>query len=273
MGEFTKIAWADHTFNPWEGCVKISPGCDACYASARDVRLHHGENWGMNAPRLVHRDAYWMQPLRWNRIALESGVRARVFCGSLMDIMEDRRDLDPARARLYQIIRLTPYLDWLLVTKRPMNFQRLLPAGWLGNMPKNIWAITTVESREFTWRIDELFKIPFRIRGVSYEPALGPVDFRPWIHRGLDWLIIGGESKQPGYNPREFDIAWAADAIAQCEGTRCAPFVKQLGSAPMDGAEMLFNIRHNKGEDPEEWPASFRVRRLPLIQEGVATCS
>lgn len=264
MGEQTKIAWADHTFNPWEGCVKISPACDSCYAAARDERLHHGDNWGKDADRLMHKDAYWRQPFKWNRDAIAAGKKRRnVFCGSLMDIMEDRRDLDAARRRVYDLVMMTPYLNWLFVTKRPMNFRRLLPMAWLDEMPHNVWGITTVESVEYTWRIDELLEIPFRVHGVSYEPALGPVDFRPWLERGLHWLIIGGESKQRGHVARDFLLEWAHDGIAACRETGRAALVKQVGSSPVMGPEDFINIRHPKGEDMEEWPLSLQVQEFP----------
>jgi protein gp37 len=268
MGEVTKIAWCDHTFSPWEGCVKISPGCDGCYAAARDVRLHHGGNWGKDAARLMHKDAYWRQPLKWNKAAKAVGQRRRVFCGSLMDVMEDRLDLDEFRYRLYELILATQYLDWLLVTKRPMNFKRLLPAEWLHrSMPQNVWGITTVEADNYSWRMHDLLNIPFRVHGVSYEPALEAVDFRPWLERGIKWLIIGGESKQRGHVARDFHLKWAEDGIAACRETGRAPFVKQLGSFPVDVADSLFQIRHPKGEAMEEWPRSLQVQEFP--KEGL----
>ncbi|TAL08425.1 MAG: DUF5131 family protein [Nitrospirae bacterium] len=106
MGENSKIEWCDHTFNPWEGCEKVSPGCKNCYAAARDAWLHGGRNWGPGAPRLFHSDAYWKQPLRWQRQAAAAGDVHRVFCGSLCDILDDWRDggqsLDPLRRRVFE---------------------------------------------------------------------------------------------------------------------------------------------------------------------------
>lgn len=264
----TTISWCDFTFNTHEGCTRISPGCDNCFAAARDERLHHGENWGKDAPRLMHRPAYWLQPLRWNDAAAIRVIRYRVFCGSLMDVMEDRRDLDAVRDKLYDLIRLTPHLDWLLVTKRPMNFKRLLPAEWLyRSMPQNVWGITTVEADSYAWRMHDLLNIPFRVHGVSYEPAIEYVNFRPWLQRGIKWLIIGGESRQRGGEPRPFEIRWAEDGVAACRETGRAPFVKQLGSNPVDGHNELFQIRHKKGEAMEEWPRSVQFQEFP--KEGL----
>src|SRR5208337_546934 len=104
MGADTTIAWCHHTFNPWEGCVNVSPECDHCYAESRDRRMHGHRNWGKDAERFMHTDAYWKQPVKWNRDAERVAERRRVFCGSLCDVMEDRMDLDTPRIRLWSLI-------------------------------------------------------------------------------------------------------------------------------------------------------------------------
>src|SRR4051794_36966230 len=97
MAENTKIEWADHTFNPWEGCQKVGPGCDHCYAEARNARFGtpKGEkpvapNWGPGAPRRRTSISNWNKPKRWEREAsaffAEHGRRQRVFCSSLADV-------------------------------------------------------------------------------------------------------------------------------------------------------------------------------------------
>src|SRR6516165_9707167 len=110
----SSISWTDHTFNPWEGCVNVSPGCDHCYAEALDKRFHCGLHWGKDSPRIHHSETYWHEPELWNRGACRANQRRRVFCGSLCDVMEDRRDLDTDRERLYRLIYSTPCLDWIL---------------------------------------------------------------------------------------------------------------------------------------------------------------
>lgn len=266
MGEVTGISWCDHTFNPWEGCTKISPGCDLCYAAARDERYHAGENWGKDAARLQHTARYWNQPLRWNAAAIDAGERRRVFCGSLMDIMEDRRDLDASRDAVFELIDRCTALDWLLVTKRPQCFRRLLPSAWRAGAPTNVWCIVTVESSDYLWRVAHLMDYPFHIRGISYEPALERVDFSPWLGfpAGVDWLIIGGESSQLASQARSFQIAWAREAIKACRDAKAAaPFLKQLGSNAVDN-QMRFITRHRAGADPEEWPEDVRVQEFPV---------
>src|ERR1043166_782056 len=128
MGANSAIEWTDHTFNPWWGCVKVSPACDFCYAEVWGRRLGKGVG-GKDAPRRFFADAHWNEPLRWNRAAAKVGIRRRVFCASMADVFEQRDDLNPQRERLWKLIDSTPNLDWLLLTKRPHNVMTLVPLG------------------------------------------------------------------------------------------------------------------------------------------------
>src|SRR5690242_2744359 len=85
----TKIEWTDNTFNPWRGCTNVSPACDNCYAEDFSSWLTPGL-WGRNAKRLISSDEYWDHPHTWNRRAERTGIRERVFCGSMCDVMERR---------------------------------------------------------------------------------------------------------------------------------------------------------------------------------------
>lgn len=212
MGENSKIEWTHHTFNPWVGCVNISPGCDHCYAEALSKRTGLAK-WGKDTPR--HRTSvdYWKQPHKWNLAASKDGERARVFCASLADVMEDRRDLDPIRAELFALIEATPYLDWLLLTKRPMNFRRLLPSAWIDKPQPNVWLMTTVESAEFLWRVDMLKSVPAAVRGLSIEPLIGPMPTLGEYLDGIDWVIVGGES---GSGARPMTPDWARSIRDAC---------------------------------------------------------
>lgn len=221
MAENSKIEWCDHTFNPWEGCVKVSPECDHCYAERRDARMHNGSNWGKDALRLHHVDSYWKQPLKWNRDAQAAGTPARVFCGSLCDVCEDRRDLDDYRRRVQALIRQTPQLRWLLLTKRPQNFNRLFT--WTMD-ELNVWAGTTVGARSSLWRIDALRETPAAVRFLSIEPLLedlGQIDLT-----GIHWVIVGGES---GPNARAMHAGWARSIKDQCIEAGVPFFFKQWG--------------------------------------------
>jgi protein gp37 len=146
MAENSKIEWTNHTFNPWEGCQKVGPGCDHCYAEARDQRFTGGKHWGPGAPRRRTSPANWNQPLRWNKLAqhnAERGLpRPRVFCASLADVFDNAVPTG-WRDDLWALIASTPHLDWLLLTKRPGNIAAMLPPSWGAGWP-NVWLGCTV---------------------------------------------------------------------------------------------------------------------------------
>ena len=177
MAKVTNISWAHSTFNPWIGCTKVSPACDNCYAEGVAKRMGK-KLWGKDADRFFTMENYWEAPLRWNEEAGRRSEPWRVFCGSLCDVMEDRRDLDGRREMLFELIEATPNLTWLLLTKRPENFLKLTPEEWNHPhaWPKNAWAMTTAENqRRLDERLPHLLKVPTEVRGLSIEPLLGPI--------------------------------------------------------------------------------------------------
>lgn len=226
MGRDSSIEWTNHTFNPWWGCAKVSPACNNCYAEtwAKRVGL---DLWGSTSPRRFFGDKHWREPLRWEREARRQATRKRVFCASMADVFEARADLDPARGRLWELIESTPSLDWLLLTKRPQNAAIMAP--WGGRWPGNVWLGTTVESQEWTARIEPLLRVPARVHFLSCEPLLGPLDVRGWLGStdGLvRWLIAGGES---GPRARPLTAEWLRDLRDQCTDAGASFHFKQWG--------------------------------------------
>src|SRR5690348_7136536 len=133
MAENSKIEWTDHTFNPWIGCQHVSRGCDHCYAETMMDRRYGRVTWGPNGERQRTSNRYWRQPLRWNEQASEyerqHGRRPRVFCASLADVFDNK--VPPEwRKDLFDLIRSSWRLDWLLLTKRPQNIAKMLPPDW-----------------------------------------------------------------------------------------------------------------------------------------------
>ncbi|MSU91871.1 DUF5131 family protein [Rhodobacteraceae bacterium 2CG4] len=224
MAENSGIEWTTHTFNPWIGCTKVSPACDHCYAEAWDARFG-GERWGPHAPRT--RTKSWRGPVKWNREAEGAVERPRVFCASLADVFDNHRSIDPVwRSDLWALVRQTPNLDWLLLTKRPQNIERYLPADW-GQGYANVWLGTTIENQEeFDRRAHHLTAIPAAVRFLSMEPLLEPVDLRG--AEGLDWIIAGGES---GSSFRPADPDWFRRLRDQCAAAGRAFLFKQWGGA------------------------------------------
>lgn len=244
MSENSPIEWTDHTFNPWIGCAEVSPGCLNCYAAAMDQRRFSKtlpgcskeapvSHWGKGAPRYRTSAANWTEPVKWNRKAacascgsgfvmgngslkcpdcrshVPQSHRPRVFCASLADWLDDEV---PVRwlADLLSLIHQTPNLDWLLLTKRPENWEprmKLVLAEfpsfnwlieWLVGMPgdvragapHNVWIGATVEDQKRAdQRIPHLLSIPANVRFLSCEPLLGPVDLRGMTFAGEDALF------------------------------------------------------------------------------------
>lgn len=298
MGETTGISWTHHTFNPWWGCEKplvqiggkleVSPECVSCYAEVWDARWD-GRHWGRTAPRRFFGDKHWAEPLKWNRDALKAGERRRVFCLSMGDILEDRPDLDEHRSRLWDLIRETQALDWMLLTKRYDRFDSV--PDWVWQLP-NVWPGVSAGTQEmadlripYVLRLKDRF--PHLIAWASLEPMTGPVDltkiefrYSTWYsaledhdgfgllgacHRKLDLAIIGGESQQGKKQPRPFHLEWGLDLIKQCHEHNTAAFMKQVGSAPfLDGKPLPCKDR--SGANPEEWPLDLRVRQMPEVK-------
>lgn len=318
MAENSKIEWTDHTFNPWIGCTKVSPGCAHCYAETlMDVRYGRVK-WGKGQPRLRTSAANWKKPLSWNRLAysfaqcevcgwrgdrsvkkrstdsvihcpqcdtrgsLRGGPRPRIFCSSLADWLDEEVPVEWL-ADLLGLIHATPHLDWLLLTKRPQNFRSRINSafmavandrhdadllnwisawsveegceeGELDVPPSNVWIGTTVEDQErANQRIPWLLDIPARVRFLSCEPLLGPVDLTDVrlieqktpnhprvtvnaltgqvsgpdeIIERVHWVICGGESG-PGARPMHPD--WARSLRDQCQAAQVPFLFKQWG--------------------------------------------
>lgn len=221
MSETTGIAWTDHTFNPWWGCVRVSPACEACYAEAFAKRTGH-HVWGPKSERRFFGDKHWAEPLKWNREAQRNRRPARVFCASMADVFEERAELREPRRRLFDLIEQTTALQWQLLTKRPENVRSMVPSAWLDGFPENVWMGTTVESRHYYRRIYSLEMIPARVRFLSCEPLLEALPDLP-LHN-IDWVIVGGESGSP---VRRMEIDWLEDVAEQAQLVLCPVFVKQ----------------------------------------------
>ena len=249
----SKIEWTDHTFNPWWGCVNVSPACDHCYAERFANRKTRTKDplWGKDARRLITTEKQWKEPLRWNRSAERRGIHERVFCGSMMDVMEARCDLDAPRQRLFRLIEETPHLDWLLLTKRPQEFVKLLPKSWLANPRPNVWLMTTVESAKYLWRIDALLEAPAVVHGVSMEPLLGPIKLPKHLLklRSHAWVITGGESG-PGARPTR--IEWVRILRDMCVSAGVPFHFKQWGEHGADGKK-VGKKRAGRLLDGREW--------------------
>jgi protein gp37 len=259
MSEHSAISWTDATFNPWWGCTKVSPACDHCYAERDAHRFAPGRVlWGVGADRRTFGDKHWNEPLRWAKtLPAKLGRRPRVFCASMADVF-DKDAPETERHRLWQLIRGTPELDWLLLTKRIGNVPRYMPGDWQAfGLPANVWLGATVVNQEEADRdIPKLLELPARVRFLSIEPMLGPVRIPVWrvdVGRpdpfgiGLHWVIAGGES---GPQARPMHPDWPRALRNQCI-TMGVPFhFKQWGEWAVARPD------HHPTKAPHWWTAN-----------------
>jgi protein gp37 len=250
MGKETNIAWTSHTYNPVWGCTEVSIGCDFCYARVLDARW--GEShWGKGVPRREFGDKHWAEPLKWDKDAAREGVKSKVFCASMADVMDDEWP-EGTRERLWELIDNTPNLIWQLLTKRPHRYHRYLPAAF---KHRNVWLGTSAENQHYydiRWPILADMRIATGLTTfISYEPALGPLTLSKHAHLldvGVpEWLICGGES---GAKRRPMSIEWAENLKKECEENGVSFYMKQMSArTPEEGAALI--------------PAKLLLRQFP----------
>jgi protein gp37 len=300
MAEGTAIKWTGtvlpdgsviqgNTFNPWIGCTMVSAGsagvagggCAHCYAFSENERKKWNKNgWGPKAAR--SKTGTWGNPLKWEKQAILTGVRTKVFCASLSDVMDDHPSIQQEwRDELFALIRATPHLLWLLLTKRPENFSRFLPSDWGDGYP-NVWLGTTTESGEMAnLRLPILLRTPAVLRFVSIEPLLDAdyMDNLDAVGRSalaeMDWLIVAGESDQTpkaGHKMKGRPLSPdAARAILQfSRDTGSSYFFKQWGTIDQYGnrvnnhaAALLDGVSYEEYPDPDR-RRRIDTRPIPL---------
>lgn len=280
MAENTKIEWARHTFNPWVGCTKLAhpkgSACDFCYAAAWAKRTGHPELWEGERRRTT--PANWRTPIKWNAAAAALGEHHTVFCASLADVFDNQAE-PQWRADLFDLIRATPNLIWLLLTKRPENIVKMVEAA--GGLPANVALGTTIEDQE---RANHRGPLLLKARDLlhpmftffSCEPMIGPIDLYngdpdprlggvkakhtligSWwecdgpkgapSRRGVDWVIAGGES---GGKARPSHPDWFRSLRDQCDAAEVDYLFKQWGEwAPhtvLPGGDLGGDVRRGR---------------------------
>ena len=220
MASGSGIEWTEATWNPSTGCTKVSPGCKNCYAEAMSKRLK-----AMRLPKYSRGFEYrehpgdLLLPLSWRK-------PRRIFVNSMSDLFHEASSFE-FTARCFATMLRADWHVYQVLTKRPKRmaeFSMLLADHLGGRLPSFIWMGTSVESAEFTGRLDDLRRVSCMTRFVSFEPLLGPVGKLDLSM--IDWAIIGGESG-PRYRPVEKE--WILDIIRQCRKQGVAVFFKQWG--------------------------------------------
>lgn len=269
MADQTKIEWTDATANFWEGCQKVGPGCDNCYAEATNKRFAGGRNWGPGAPR-KDVEAGFKTLRRMQRGAdkfrAEHGHWPRIFCSSNSDIFDNAAD-PQRRAKAFKAMEQATKCRIQMLTKRVGNVFQMIPPGWasrnLSGWPSHIGLMITVVNqteadRDIPKLLDLKAKLGIPWVGLSMEPLLGPVDLTKvgmsrwpastytantlagyWddgqdvgTMPKLDWVIVGGES---GRAARPMHPDWPAALRNQCSEADVPFFFKQWGEWAPDG--------------------------------------
>jgi len=275
MGKETKIGWTatkrqdgswhpGSTLNWWIGCTKISPGCKFCYAERQNTYYKWTDkgSWGKGAPRKLTSERTHNSVFTWAKCAFDHKQFHRVFVSSLSDVFDDevpdewRNDLWNALDRAGEIAG--GYIEFLILTKRIENAQRMFPERWIKDPDGNLHirlGITTENQDTADARIPILLEMWPGKNFISAEPLLSYINFKDWITK-LDWVIVGGES---GPQAREMNWGWAKYAWLQCSIYGIPFYMKQSGSA----LAKKLGYKSTSGSDPEEWPEHYRVREIP----------
>jgi protein gp37 len=269
VADKTAIAWATSTWNPVWGCVKLespSPAgsaCRDCYASAfahrlRKVDPHGLDLWHPRAERQIASEAVWAKPAVWNRRAELTGEPWRVFLGSMFD-WADLRIPRHVHERMWATVRACTSLKFLMLSKRPQNFSRLLPPDWGDGWAHVMLGCTTENGFEAERRLAILTDTPSAGgRFISAEPLLERIDVARYLGPDrVSWVIAGGES---GPRARPTRIEWARDLRDQTLTAGAAFFLKQAGTKAA-AAGWPGRIT-GAGHTPAEWPEDLRLQQF-----------
>ena len=264
MSDGSAIEWTDATWNPVRGCTKISPGCKHCYAETFAERFRgvpgHPYEQGFDL-RVIHDKLF--EPFQWAR-------SRRVFVNSMSDLFQDGVEDDFAR-QVFEVMASADWHIYQMLTKRAVRMRSFvagLPAHLV--QEKHIWLGVSVEDRKYGLpRIDALRDTAAKVRFLSIEPLLE--DLGQFDLRGIDWVIVGGESG-PGARPLE--ERWVLSIRDQCRAAAVPFFFKQWG-----GVIKSRKGRYLEGRTHDEYPgilpkaapsATERARRASMLRSAFA---
>ena len=201
MAENSGISWTHNTQNFWVGCDKVAPECAKCYIG-RILPKQGREPWGE-----VYRTQTWEEPWKWETQGIRSKQALRVFTCSLSDFFHVKAD--PWRKEAWAIIKRTPHLVWLVLTKRPALIEARLPHDWNDGYP-NVWLGVSTGCRMTLNKMDVLRRIPAVVRWVSAEPLLEDISQDINLD-GFHWLVAGGESGAGAEYQWNSNVDWKAE--------------------------------------------------------------
>lgn len=219
MATRSHIEWTEMTWNPVTGCSKISAGCKYCYAERMAKRLKAmGVERYKNGFRVTLQPDLLDAPLHWREPRI-------VFVNSMSDLFHEKVPLEYIQ-QVFETIDKCPQHTFQILTKRSKRLKEIskeLP--W----PSNLWMGVSVEDQRVIQRIDDLRLVPARIRFLSCEPLIGPLE--NLMLDGIDWVIVGGES---GPKARPMKKEWVTSIHRQCREADVPFFFKQWGGVRKD---------------------------------------
>ena len=237
MANTSHIEWTDATWNPVTGCSKISPGCKFCYAERLARRLQAmGQSNYRDGFRLTLQPHMLEHPLHWRK-------PRRVFVNSMSDLFHESVPTEYIH-QVFDVMRRASWHQYQILTKRSERLLRVDPTvAWQPQM----WMGVSIENEDYLYRVDHLRQTSARVKFLSIEPLLGPL--RRLSLRGLDWVIVGGES---GPGARRLDPEWVREIRDRCQRARVSFFFKQWGG--------VFKSRTGRVLDGQTWS------QMPITQ-------
>ncbi|MBY0618350.1 DUF5131 family protein [Sphingomonas ursincola] len=225
MATNSSIEWTEATWNPVVGCNVISPGCANCYAMRMARRLEAmGQRKYAGTTRMTGGRPKWNGVIRVDEDSLRLPATWRVgrmiFVNSMSDLFHDEVPFEFIR-RVFHTMKDTPQHTYQILTKRA---ERLEAFAHMLDWPPNIWMGVSVENADYLHRIDHLRRISAKVKFLSLEPLLGPLEGIDLKH--IDWVIAGGES---GPGSRIMEPSWVRSIRDQCQSAGVAFHFKQWG--------------------------------------------
>jgi protein gp37 len=267
----TRIGWH---------CEHASPGCINCYAEGINGRFgtHHAfTRQNRDKVEIFLDEKMLVEPLSWRK-------PRKIFVCSMTDIGADFVS-DWMIDRIFAVAALCPRHEIIFLSKRsdrmakyladPNTVKRVAEAvsglaptgldirqtglsfqigGASAGFNLDVWPLRNAtigasveDQRRADERRDPLTAIAYSgwRTWVSYEPALGPVDWTGW-----EFLtqIVGGTESGPG--SRDHDLSWFRSTRDFCAGAGIAFFMKQITTA-------------GRKIPVEQWPQDLVVREYP----------
>jgi len=236
MTSRSAIEWTEMTWNPVTGCDRVSPGCENCYAQtlARRLKAMGNPRYQKDGRTRTSGPGFGVT-MHWDKLQEPLARRkpTMFFVNSMSDLFHDHVSV-AFIDRVFETMAATPRHTYQVLTKRP---RRMASFTTDRGIPDNVWLGTSVENQEWSERrVPLLLQVQARVRFLSCEPLLGPVDLSPWIS-DLSWVIVGGES---GPKHRQMEVSWVRSIRDQCLAAGVPFFFKQWGGrTPKAGGRIL----------------------------------